>query len=128
MKSLVLLLQFLFLYFLFSSTFTCFPLTQSKCHQDESHALLQFKEGFVIRKFASDNPLSYPRISSWNASIDCCSWDGIQCDENTNHVISIDLSSSQLYGTIHANRSLFALYTFEFLILQIMTSITLKFH
>jgi len=110
MNSLVLLLQFLFLYSLFSSTFTtCFPLVQPKCHQDESHALLQFKEGFVTRKFASDNSLSYPKISSWNSTIDCCSWDGIQCDENTNHVISIDLSSSQLYGKIHANSSLFRL-------------------
>ncbi|XP_058736331.1 receptor-like protein 7 [Vicia villosa] len=93
-----------------SFTFTtCFPLTQPKCHEDESQALLQFKKGFIINKSASDNPLSYPKTVSWNASTECCSWDGIQCDEHTDHVIHIDLSSSQLYGTMDANTTLFRL-------------------
>ncbi|GAU26005.1 hypothetical protein TSUD_166870 [Trifolium subterraneum] len=73
------------------------------------HALLQFKEGFQINKFASANPLGYPKTASWNSSTDCCSWDGIQCDDHTNQVIQIDLSSSQLYGTMNANSSLFCL-------------------
>ncbi|XP_058736312.1 receptor-like protein 7 [Vicia villosa] len=109
--SLVLSVQFLFLYSLFSFTFTTsFPLTHPKCHQKESHALLQFKEGLIISKSASsDNPLSYPKTTSWNASTDCCSWEGIQCDEHTNHVIHIDLRSSQLYGTMDANTTLFRL-------------------
>ncbi|KAK2378121.1 receptor protein [Trifolium repens] len=108
--SLVLLVQFLFLYSLFSFTFTtCFPLIQPKCHDDESHALLQFKEGFHIDKFASLSPLGYPKTASWNSSTNCCSWDGIKCDEQTNQVIQIDLSSSQLYGRMDANSSLFRL-------------------
>ncbi|KAK2359384.1 receptor protein [Trifolium repens] len=108
--SLVLLLQFVFLYSLFSFTFTtCFPLIHPKCHDDESHALLQFKKGFHIKNSASLNSLSYPKTTSWNSNTDCCSWDGIQCDEHTNQVIHIDLSSSQLYGTMDANSSLFRL-------------------
>ncbi|KAL9297160.1 hypothetical protein ACSQ67_023056 [Phaseolus vulgaris] len=48
-------------------------------------------------------------MASWNATTDCCSWDGIECDEHTNHVISIDLSSSHIYGTMDANSTLFHL-------------------
>ncbi|CAI8591791.1 unnamed protein product [Vicia faba] len=108
--SLVLLLQFLFLYSLLSFTFTTsFSLTHPKCRQYESHALLQFKEGFIINNFASTNPLSYPKTASWNANTDCCSWEGIICDEHTDHVIHINLRSSQLYGTMDANTTLFRL-------------------
>ncbi|PNX73248.1 receptor-like protein kinase, partial [Trifolium pratense] len=67
------------------------------------------QEGFHIDKFASVNPLGYPKTASWNSSTDCCSWDGITCDDQTNQVIQIDLSSSQLYGTMDANSSLFRL-------------------
>ncbi|AES77345.1 receptor-like protein 7 [Medicago truncatula] len=105
-RSLVLLLKFLFLYSLFSFTFTtCFPQIHPKCHGDESHALLQFKEGFVINNLAHGSP----KIASWNSSTDCCSWDGIKCHERTDHVIHVDLRSSQIYGTMDANSSLFRL-------------------
>jgi Leucine-rich repeat (LRR) protein len=80
-----------------------------QCREDESYALLQFKEGFDINKLASMNPLSYPKTTSWNASKDCCSWDGIKCDKHTNRVIHVDLRSSQLYGKMDANSSLFHL-------------------
>ncbi|KAK2359355.1 pentatricopeptide repeat-containing protein, mitochondrial [Trifolium repens] len=69
---------------------------EPKCHDDE---------GFHINNSASLNPLSYPKTASWNSSTDCCSWDGIQCDDHTNQVIQIDLSSSQLYGRMDANSS-----------------------
>jgi len=106
----VFFVKLLFLYSLFSFTFTtCFPQIQQKCHQYESHALLQFKEGFVINKIASDKLLGYPKTASWNSNTDCCSWDGIKCHEHTDHVIHIDLSSSQLYGRMDANSSLFHL-------------------
>ncbi|KAK7374500.1 hypothetical protein VNO80_07930 [Phaseolus coccineus] len=101
---------FLFLYSLFSFTATnCLLFVPpTKCHEHESRALLQFKKSFVISK-SSYNPFSYPKMASWNATTDCCSWDGIECDEHTNHVISIDLSSSHIYGTMDANSTLFHL-------------------
>ncbi|KAL4596983.1 hypothetical protein ACB092_12G202800 [Castanea dentata] len=40
---------------------------------------------------------------------DCCTWDGVQCDENTGHVIGPELSSSFLYGSINSSSSLFQL-------------------
>uniref|UniRef100_A0A2N9GYY2 Leucine-rich repeat-containing N-terminal plant-type domain-containing protein n=1 Tax=Fagus sylvatica TaxID=28930 RepID=A0A2N9GYY2_FAGSY len=86
---------------------------QPLCHDDESSALLQFKESFIINKSASsDDPFAYPKVNSWTLegeSSDCCSWDGVSCDEDTGHVIGLDLSSSCLYGSINSNSSLFRL-------------------
>ncbi|KAL7224457.1 hypothetical protein ACSBR1_025833 [Camellia fascicularis] len=54
--------------------------------------------------------LSYPKTMSWNeTTTDCCSWDGIKCDRMIGQVIELDLSCSQLYGTILPNNSLFSL-------------------
>ncbi|XP_057754410.1 receptor-like protein 6 [Arachis stenosperma] len=112
--SLAFSIQFLLLFS--SSLFTdCLTLNDSttthhhECHQHESNALLSFKQSFFISKYASYNPFSYPKTLSWNPSTDCCLWDGIECDELTGHVISIDLSSSQLYGSMDPNSTLFSL-------------------
>jgi hypothetical protein len=89
------------------------PSMQPLCHDDESLALLQFKESFIINKSASsENPFAYHKVKSWTLegeSSDCCSWDGVDCDEDTGHVIGLDLSSSCLYGSINSNSSLFRL-------------------
>ncbi|KAM5554359.1 hypothetical protein ABKV19_022634 [Rosa sericea] len=81
-------------------------------HDDEISALLQFKQSFVINKSASVDG-AYPKISSWKSTRDpksnCCSWDGIECDEKTGHVIGLDLSSSCLYGSFSSNNTLFSL-------------------
>ncbi|MED6144754.1 hypothetical protein PIB30_018427 [Stylosanthes scabra] len=114
-------IQFLLLFSsLFSTTLltNCLPLNHSttthhhhyhECHEHESYALLRFKESFVIRKSASYNPFSYPKTLSWIPSTDCCNWDGIQCHELTGHVIGVDLASSQLYGSMDPNSTLFSL-------------------
>ncbi|KAI8570862.1 hypothetical protein RHMOL_Rhmol01G0070600 [Rhododendron molle] len=54
---------------------------------------------------------SFPKTLSWdeNAAHDCCEWDGVTCDGLTGNVIGLDLSCSQLYGTIQPNSSLFQL-------------------
>ncbi|KAL4596675.1 hypothetical protein ACB092_12G180300 [Castanea dentata] len=59
------------------------------CHYDESSALLQFKESFIINNY--------------------CSWAGIECDHDSGHVIGLDLSTSCLYGSIKSSSSLFRL-------------------
>ncbi|KAI8566603.1 hypothetical protein RHMOL_Rhmol02G0053600 [Rhododendron molle] len=83
------------------------------CHESESRALLQFKHNFFIDKYASVDPSAYPKLESWKLldgkSNSCCSWDGVECDHDTGHVIGLDLSSSFLYGSINSNSSLFAL-------------------
>ncbi|KAH0780676.1 hypothetical protein KY290_000274 [Solanum tuberosum] len=52
---------------------------------------------------------SYPKTLSWNKSTDCCSWDGVYCDETTGKVIELNLTCSKLQGKFHSNSSLFQL-------------------
>ena len=90
-------------------TSSCFALSQPLCHDHEKYFLLQFKESFTIQKFASRDPLAYPKASYWKLEgekSDCCFWDGVECDEETGYVISLDLSSSFLYGRMDSNNSL----------------------
>ncbi|CAL5443125.1 unnamed protein product [Camellia sinensis] len=120
MERLIWLFQFL-LYFMqyhqvscsssISSFSTC---THHLCPHDQRFALLQFKHMFTIHSSASDSywcgDLASPKMLSWNESCtDCCSWEGVTCDGLTGHVIGLDLSCSQLYGSIHPNSSLFQL-------------------
>ncbi|KAM5548959.1 receptor-like protein 7 [Rosa sericea] len=83
------------------------------CHDAENSALLQFKQSFVIRKYASRYDGAYPKTSSWksagNQNSSCCSWDGVECDVKTGHVIGLDLSSSYLYGFFIPNNTFFSL-------------------
>uniref|UniRef100_A0A7N2LI63 Leucine-rich repeat-containing N-terminal plant-type domain-containing protein n=1 Tax=Quercus lobata TaxID=97700 RepID=A0A7N2LI63_QUELO len=90
-----------------------FSSTQSLCNEVERSALLWFKESIVVNNCASHDPYSFPKVASWNldgvSGGDCCSWDGIECDKDSGHVIGLDLSSSCLYGSINTNSSLFSL-------------------
>ncbi|OMO69453.1 hypothetical protein COLO4_29050 [Corchorus olitorius] len=80
------------------------------CWDSERSALLHFKESFILHKSASDFPLAYPKVNSWKVGVDCCSWDGVECDDNIGHVIGLDLSSSFLHGSIDSNSTLFHLH------------------
>ncbi|MED6200840.1 hypothetical protein PIB30_089211 [Stylosanthes scabra] len=109
-----------FLLFFHHLLFSSFPVTncvtlnhsttKTECHEDESNALLKFKESFVISKSASQNPFSYPKTASWIPTTGCCSsWHGVECDKLTGYVTGVDLSSSQLYGSMDSNSTLFSL-------------------
>ncbi|KAK9911581.1 hypothetical protein M0R45_035477 [Rubus argutus] len=84
------------------------------CHDEESSALLQFMQSFTINASASGLVGAYPKVSSWKPAQGgnntcCCAWDGVECDEETGHVIGLNLRSSCLYGSINSNSSLFRL-------------------
>ncbi|KAL7249440.1 hypothetical protein ACSBR1_011601 [Camellia fascicularis] len=49
----------------------------------------------------------------WNESTDCCSWQGVMCGWLNGHVIGLDLSYSELQGTIQTNSSLFHLHQLQ---------------
>ncbi|KAJ9678799.1 hypothetical protein PVL29_020865 [Vitis rotundifolia] len=95
-----------------SSSFMQQPL----CHDSESSALLQFKQSFLIDGHASDDPSAYPKVAMWKShgegegeGSNCCSWDGVECDRETGHVIGLHLASSCLYGSINSSSTLFSL-------------------
>ncbi|XP_060195969.1 receptor-like protein 9DC1 isoform X3 [Lycium barbarum] len=91
------------------------------CPNDQALALLQFKHMFTINpnvslysecfNYAIDQWIydSYPKTLSWNKSTDCCSWDGVYCEESTGQVIELNLCGSQLQGKFDSNSSLFQL-------------------
>jgi len=90
------------------------PFMQPLCRHDDISALLQFKESLIINKSASpfEPPYCEKNVASWTVEgdkSDCCSWDGVECDEDTGHVIGLNLSNSCLFGSINSNSSLFRL-------------------
>jgi EIX receptor 1/2 len=57
------------------------------CIERERQALLEFKKGLI-----DDNN----RLSSWgseDAKKNCCSWEGVQCSNQTGHVLKLDLQA-----------------------------------
>ncbi|KAJ4823141.1 hypothetical protein Tsubulata_039131 [Turnera subulata] len=91
----------------------------SHCHDYESSALWLFKESFTIDTSASSHPEASPKVESWHLQEggggDCCSWDGVECDNITGHVIGLDLRSSGLSGYIDSHNSLFQLIHLQYL-------------
>ncbi|GMY36252.1 receptor like protein 30 [Fagus crenata] len=58
------------------------------CVERERQALLEFKKGLID----DDN-----RLSSWGseyAKKNCCNWEGVQCSNQTGHVLVLDLNNS----------------------------------
>ncbi|XP_062025139.1 receptor-like protein 6 [Rosa rugosa] len=102
---------FMFHFLVIANSLHSLQQPSSSCHDEESVALLQFKQSFVIDEFASVDEGAYPKVLSWKsaAAKGCCSWDGVECDEKTGHVIGLDLSSSCLSGSISSNNTLFRL-------------------
>ena len=91
---------------------------QPMCHDSESSALIQFKQSFLINESASGDPSAYLKVATWKSykeregegeGSDCRSWDGVECDRETGHVIGLHLASSCLYGSINSSSTLFSL-------------------
>ncbi|PHT67042.1 hypothetical protein T459_31467 [Capsicum annuum] len=113
-RLLLLLLASFFLRHEFAFSFS--SLAPQSCPEDQSLALIEFNKTLVVNASLAtlncqfyEAQKAYPRTSSWVMSKDCCSWDGVICDEMTGHVIELNLSCSQLVGNIDTNSSLFQL-------------------
>ncbi|KAB2620864.1 LRR receptor-like serine/threonine-protein kinase GSO2 [Pyrus ussuriensis x Pyrus communis] len=72
-----------------------------RCTEKEREALLAFKQGLIMDEY------SQVIFSSWGteaAKQDCCRWKGVSCDNQTGHVVQLDLRdhyySSLLQGTM----------------------------
>ncbi|KAK8603127.1 hypothetical protein V6N13_085322 [Hibiscus sabdariffa] len=79
------------------------------CVPDETSALIQFKNAMSITdKFLCDGT-AHPKTNSWNESTNCCTWEGVTCDNATGQVIGLDLSCSMLVGSLPPDTRLFSL-------------------
>ncbi|KAL3733183.1 hypothetical protein ACJRO7_022673 [Eucalyptus globulus] len=97
-----------FLFCLFGQLLLKLPFSTSQlCRPVQSDALLQFNDSLTVK--TDTNSDCDPNMTTWKDGLDCCSWDGVTCDNVTSNIIGIDLSYSCLQGTLHSNSSLFAL-------------------
>ncbi|CAI9091711.1 OLC1v1026807C1 [Oldenlandia corymbosa var. corymbosa] len=92
--------------------------TQSFCTAQNRLLLFQFKQSINVHNTASSgcesNGIpSYPTTEFWNTSSDCCTWDGVTCDQVSGEVIGLDLSCSQLQGKMGSNSSIFKLSSLQ---------------
>ncbi|XP_062078713.1 receptor-like protein 9DC1 [Humulus lupulus] len=58
----------------------------------------------------NDDGTPYDVTAVWHKKTNCCTWDGITCDNVTGHVIGLHLYSCSLQGTISSNSTLFKLH------------------
>ncbi|OAY67737.1 LRR receptor-like serine/threonine-protein kinase GSO1 [Ananas comosus] len=70
----------------------------SACFETERKALLAFKAGVID---------AGNRLSSW-AGRDCCSWNGVACDDNTGHAVKLNLRNNYM-DQDYMNSSLYEL-------------------
>ncbi|KAG8657890.1 hypothetical protein MANES_03G091100v8 [Manihot esculenta] len=106
---------FFFFFFLLHFQLHCSSSLAKSCHPNERMALLRFKDSLFT--YDDDAGYSYsscgelPTLNdAWDVEdTDCCSWGGVTCDRLTGHVIGLDLSCHDLYGTVAPNSTLFLL-------------------
>ncbi|KAK3423631.1 hypothetical protein EUGRSUZ_F00522, partial [Eucalyptus grandis] len=97
-----------FLFFLSGQLLLNLPFSTAQlCRPVQSDALLQFNNSLTIETDTDSN--CDPKMTTWKNGLDCCSWDGVTCDNVTGNIIGLNLSFSCLQGTLHSNSSLFAL-------------------
>ncbi|KAG9441419.1 hypothetical protein H6P81_017273 [Aristolochia fimbriata] len=61
------------------------------CLDSEREAVTQFKQGLIDPSH---------RLASWNHGLDCCTWDGVSCDNETGYVIQLDLHNPYSYNDL----------------------------
>ncbi|KAK1256842.1 Receptor-like protein kinase 5 [Acorus gramineus] len=73
----------------------CNSLSSATCWEIERQALLKLKAGLV-------DPAN--RLSTWTDE-DCCRWSGVSCDNQTGHVVKIDLQNpySNIYDRLNGS-------------------------
>jgi Leucine-rich repeat (LRR) protein len=72
-----------------------------QCLDDQQFLLLELKNTLIFKSTWST------KLAKWNRSVDCCSWDGVTCNEGS--VIGLDLSNESILGGLNNSSSLFRL-------------------
>ncbi|CAL4955654.1 unnamed protein product [Urochloa decumbens] len=77
-----------------SSFFHARAISGRGCVASEREALISFKESFI-------DPTR--RLSSWRGE-DCCGWKGVGCDDQTGHVMKLDLRGHEDFDEVDKQR------------------------
>jgi Leucine-rich repeat (LRR) protein len=72
-----------------------------QCMGNQQYLLLELKNNLTF------NPAKSKKLVNWNQSVDCCSWEGVTCNEG--RVIGLDLTSESISGELTNLSSLFGL-------------------
>ncbi|CAA0827484.1 receptor like protein 7 [Striga hermonthica] len=75
----------------------------AQCLDEQLSLLLQLNNSLDYGR-----PLFSTKLITWSQSVDCCSWDGIVCDE-LGRVISLDLQNKNISGGLDNSTALFEL-------------------
>ncbi|XWS13367.1 hypothetical protein CRYUN_Cryun36dG0031500 [Craigia yunnanensis] len=71
---------------------------QNQCLDAQRSTLLELQHGL----YYAPNFTFSSQAQLWDLNTDCCSWNGITCDDALGHVIGIDLSYKNLSGSLHS--------------------------
>ncbi|RHN66944.1 putative leucine-rich repeat-containing, plant-type, leucine-rich repeat domain, L [Medicago truncatula] len=94
----------------------CSNHTLVRCNEKDRETLLTFKEGI------ND---SFGMISSWSIEKDCCSWEGVYCDNITSRVTEIDLKGHTFHESVKLLKGEMNLYILE---LEFLSYLDLSFN
>ncbi|KAF3449120.1 hypothetical protein FNV43_RR09845 [Rhamnella rubrinervis] len=75
--------------------------SRGQCLSDQQSLLLQFKDNLIFE------PTESKSLVTWNQSSDCCTWEGISCEQG--RVTGLKLSNESISGGINNNSTLFNL-------------------
>ncbi|XP_062094221.1 receptor-like protein 37 [Humulus lupulus] len=94
--------------FLMIAIYSNIDVVFAQCLSDQQSMLLQLKKNLVFDAIESK------KLVQWNETnnIDCCSWDGVTCDEE-GHVTGLSLGQESISGGIFDNSSLLDLQHLE---------------
>ncbi|KAL4308594.1 hypothetical protein GQ457_01G003800 [Hibiscus cannabinus] len=78
------------------------------CVPDDTSALIQFRNAMSIHEPNVDfcDGTAHPKTDSWNETTNCCTWEGVTCDNATGQVIGLGLGCSMLAGSLAPDTSL----------------------
>ena len=76
-------------------------MVSGQCFGNQQSLLLQLKNNLIF-----DSAFS-AKLVHWNQSADCCSWEGVTCEEG--RVIGLDLTNESISGGLENSSSLFSL-------------------
>ncbi|KAE8099117.1 hypothetical protein FH972_017122 [Carpinus fangiana] len=79
----------------------------AQCLGHQQSLLLQLKNSLVFDSASST------KLVHWNQSVDCCSWEGVTCNEG--RIIGLDLTNESISGGLDHSSNLFCLQYLRYL-------------